>query len=992
MNFINKNCWDKDLLEEYFTTESRQKNKEIFNETHLEIDKIYLLKKPLEYQADFISETEFLNLILLKTQIKAKKKIYIFEGETGSGKSELCQWIEYNLVKDRVPILFTRTNTNIKQIFNKLSEHSTEEYDVRGNLEVYDIENLINYLNNECKLYYDEQKSKDQKTRELKGNLLTYYRKIIEHQDFFNSIRKNLEEYQSSGEKLLKSYEPIKTTQLRAIIKDKNIRAQGENAEKLLYFIKIYLDTIFINRFGCKKDIQEILINISEKYEKERKRVVLIFEDITSMGIYKDQILQFIFDKAECEVDIIIGVTTGFVRENKIKESTKWDRTDAFLSLTSEKGFTYFLENNENIINLTLKYMRAIKKYCQNCSEKNDCFKIFGQYLFPFTKEVLIKIYKNLIDNNVQKRTPRLFLEKVQKKILYDKIFPFENSFIKEMSGFFLSTIRETSPDFIKVFDVFGEETKINNDIYLSVPKKIFKFFSFNLDSPKLKKLPLHDEDNILSLKTKKEIDSEVRDKEKQDPEENKELDLLEKKRENFSKWMSDGDQLLYGEELRNGIIKLFDSKYQFLELKSSTSNISGINYNYSGKIPLHIVDVDKLRSEDIIRLDIQRQSEYNLLDFSFEHGIRSFSDGIGLNSISFLESNYLLIDWIDNNFNSYNKKLIEHIENNGLIGLNLEVVAIFMKNYIQNVFFGRDMLEWNNLTEDLTKKEIPRILNYCSSCNSYLNDVKCLKCETFSNPILPIKNLKSLENQIEIIEQFFQIIFNLGKGIRNYNLLSKYFDIYRKDFMNIRTKISSLKYNNINSKIVFKLQNKTEIQIKKILEIFQEAYNSQERKITKNFVTHLSVIVEKLNGIYKYSKDFSEDLLKEKLNELKDSFFPKDWNSNWTEKIKLDDVNFTNFFKNVKSSITLFNKIQQKKSISIFDINIFINKIINTFSSTKEYIFLNTLSDGIFKKVNNHKILLNNQDYKEHIELSNKNLESYKIALKEIKEDLEKI
>ena len=464
MDFIDINCWDIASLENYFTTESREKNQGIFNETHLPIDKISVIKKPLQIQKDFISETEFLNLIILKTQIKANKKIYVIEGETGSGKSELCQWIEYNLVKDRVPILFTRTNTNIKQIFDKLSYHSNENYDVKGNLHIYDKENLINYIKTECNLYYDEQKARDFKIRELKGNFLPYFKKIIKNPEFFKSIRKNLLEYQNSNEKILKSYEPIKTTQLKSIIKKINIKLNEDRLLSFVSTVKMYLDNIFITRFGCSKDIIEILLKICEKYEKEGKRIVLIFEDITSMGMYKDQIFQFIFDKEIGNLDVIIGVTTGFVKENRLKESTFWDRTNGYLSLSSEKGYTYLLEaNNANIVNLTLKYMQAIKKNCKICSEKAHCFEVFGEYLYPFTKDVLIKIYNNLIEENVPKRTPRLLLEKVQRKILFDKVFPFNNSFIKEISGYFLSTIREFRPDFVKIFDIFGRKKELDS-------------------------------------------------------------------------------------------------------------------------------------------------------------------------------------------------------------------------------------------------------------------------------------------------------------------------------------------------------------------------------------------------------------------------------------------------------------------------------------------------------------------------------------------------
>ena len=993
MDFIDRNCWDISLLENYFTTESRQKNHSIFNETHFPIDKISVIKKPLQIKKDFISETEFMNSIILATKIKANKKIYIIEGETGSGKSELCQWIEYNLVKKHVPLLFTRTNTNIKQIFDKLSEHSNEDYDVKGNLQIYDTENLINYIKTECRLHYDEQKAKDFKIRELKGNFLPYFRKIVENSAFYDSIKKNLLDYQNSDEKLLKSYEPIKTAQLKSIIKYLKIQLNDKRFLSFVAIVKMYLDNLFITRFGCSKDIVEILLNICDKYEKEDKRIVLIFEDITSMGMYKDQIFQFIFDKEIGNVDIIIGVTTGFVRENKLKESTYWDRTDGYFSLSSEKGYTYFLEeNNENIINLTLKYMQAVKKNCEKCIEKSQCFEVFGEYLFPFTKDVLLKIYNNLIENNVPKRTPRLLLEKVQRKILYDKVFPFNNSFIKEISGHFLSTIREINPDFVKIFDIFGRENEKDNEIYYFVDRNLFKFFSFDLEFENLKQLPLEYDSKNVYLKTK--IQKKVRKEPKIDTgvsvDENEKL--IQKQRENFAKWMQDGDRFLYGEELRIGLTKLLSSKHEFLEFITNSSGNAGIKYKYSGKIPLHISDVDQLRQEKIIRLEIPRQSQHNLIDFSFEYGINSISENIGLNIDRFLDSKYLLIDWIDKNFNNYNNKIRKNIESQGLGGINLEVFAIFMKCLIQNIFFGRKMVNWKNLTEDLTKKKFPEIFIDCNFCPRFLSDIICFNCYNISNPPLPIDTLKLILKNINLFETFFQIVFGLGKGIRNYNLLSQKFMEYEQDFNKIESQITNLQSDKINKNIIVYLPDKSEISLKEIVQIVQQAYFKLKRKLDSDLIhENISILIDKLKRILNYQEGFSFEEFKKKLNELKASFFHKDWKHDWDVKIKLNGTDFIHFFNHLNLIIELYFKIKGQPKKSIFELSSLYIQILNNVSNAKEFLIFNTL-DEIFKKNKNHEILVNNSDFKDTISLTNNTLTSYKNVLQEIKESIEKL
>ena len=76
---------------------------------------------------------------------------------------------------------------------------------------------------------------------------------------------------------LLKSYEPIKTSQLNSIIDDLNLNISDNLLDSFILSTKIYLDNLFINRFGCSRDLIEILVNICKIYEKNGKRIVLIF-------------------------------------------------------------------------------------------------------------------------------------------------------------------------------------------------------------------------------------------------------------------------------------------------------------------------------------------------------------------------------------------------------------------------------------------------------------------------------------------------------------------------------------------------------------------------------------------------------------------------------------------------------------------------------------------------------------------------------------------
>lgn len=986
MDFIDKNCWDINVLEDYFTTESRQKNETRFNETHLTIDKIQIIKNPPNISKSFISEEEFLKEVLLKTKIEADKKTYVFEGESGSGKSELCQWLEYSLSRhNRVPILFTRINTSIKQIFNKLSEHTGKNYKIEADLRVYQIKNLINFIKVKCELLHDEQINQPPVSREFQGDYLGFFKKIYESQEFIKFLKKNLKEYQSSESKLLKLYEPLKNNQIRSIIRRLKLRITNVDVDHFIPLIKKYLNKIFIKEFGSKEEINDILLSISKKYIEINKRVVLIFEDITSMGIYKDQILQFIFDKSVGKVDVVVGVTTGFVSENKLKESTYMDRADGFFSLTSEQGYTYFLEDNpENILKLTLKYMCAIKRNCENCEDNNQCFEIFGAYLFPFMEHSLIKIYENLIEDNVPKRTPRLFLEKVQKKILKDREFPFENPYIKEISGNFYSKTLETYPDIAKLFNVYGIEHEFDNEesIFLKVQEDILKFFSTELTPQIEEDLKIIRDNGFIIIESKKQkSEKSLLDEEEIEIEQK---DKLEEKREKFNKWMLNGDTFKYAEDLRDGIVRILNSKYDFLKFIPTTSTAE-IKYEYSKIIPIFIEDFDSRRMENIIRLKVPRNSANNVLDICYEYGISRTPEKF-YSLTNRLDSAYLLFEWINENYSIYRDKIKSNIENDCLNGIELEIFAIFTKSFLHNLLFGKDILDYNNLIEDLNER---KIFTNCKECGQYLGDIICLHCYSFSNPPILTKYLQDINANLEFFNGFFDIVFNLGKGIRNYNLLYKNYLKYKNDFEKIVKKIEKIDYSQLNESLYINLDKNKNIQLRKLFQILFQAFSDLKYRLKrKNLIDNISNYFKKLEKFSEYEKNFSEEELEQKITTLQ-TIFTESWRERWVKGLDLKICNFNDFFKLVKSNIDFIKRLRNKENVSIFEITRFIVNFAHKITISYEINYFNTL-DEIFKKIESHKVIIENSDYQNNLEIKKEKEEKYINLLKEFKAELD--
>src|SRR5437868_4698436 len=88
--------WRHERVREVLTTESRQKQPGLFLRTHRPFTRIRVdFCKDAPLQA-FVSEQDVRELIL-SCPLNADNQLFFVVGEAGSGKSELCQWLEYTV-------------------------------------------------------------------------------------------------------------------------------------------------------------------------------------------------------------------------------------------------------------------------------------------------------------------------------------------------------------------------------------------------------------------------------------------------------------------------------------------------------------------------------------------------------------------------------------------------------------------------------------------------------------------------------------------------------------------------------------------------------------------------------------------------------------------------------------------------------------------------------------------------------------------------------
>lgn len=125
---IAPRCWTTARVREVLTTESRQKARDLFLQTHRPFRRIrvdFCKDHPLagSFISEFISEEE-VREIIQSGPLAAHNRLFFITGEAGCGKSELCQWLEYTVDQTRcLPIHIPRSMTSAAHVAALLRQH-----------------------------------------------------------------------------------------------------------------------------------------------------------------------------------------------------------------------------------------------------------------------------------------------------------------------------------------------------------------------------------------------------------------------------------------------------------------------------------------------------------------------------------------------------------------------------------------------------------------------------------------------------------------------------------------------------------------------------------------------------------------------------------------------------------------------------------------------------------------------------------------------------
>jgi hypothetical protein len=487
--------WDDDVVTKYITQESQEKSPEVFLETHLPITHIKA-ETLIGGNTGFITEQQLLEHVVQSTPDTGKNRIYMLKGEVGSGKSHLCQWLEYQLNgtggsdphdEEHVAIHISRNNTRLADILDKLYEHIDDEHDEVDDVTAYDdypdvVDTLLSMLGT-----FDADLSFEDPDFDFE----TFIADASNGADLREFLVKNLQEYRDSveAEEKEQRFELLTREQFGKICFNKFGQTfGGERGDDIYPDVRKAINSRLMVNIGIE-NFQEDLQEISQQYQDEGKRPVLICEDVTTFNVLKDDLLDHIFELGDGSdddhgFDIVLGYTTGWEDEKADDALTTGDlsfmvqRAQGYLTMTDQNGQAFFLKQGSMPVRLVRQYLEVIKEKSEvNVTADIDDEAFDGMY--PFSERFIVRAYRHLQEKGDTQRTPRLLLYHVVGDALRSGVPPFLRTADNTHLGDFAvpMSVQNLTPDFQRIAKWYG---RMDGDSVI-VPEAVCTAFGVSL-------------------------------------------------------------------------------------------------------------------------------------------------------------------------------------------------------------------------------------------------------------------------------------------------------------------------------------------------------------------------------------------------------------------------------------------------------------------------------------------------------------------------------
>ena len=785
--------WDDEVVRTYLTATAQQKDDpKTFYDTHLDIDRIHAKFLP-RYQDEFVTQEEFRDE-LVDSPIDADIRTFIVRGETGSGKSQLCQWLDYELagegesegVPDRIPLHIKANQTNIEHIISTLAEPLGEDPEIRQvtGLDAGKVaEAIISNL----------KANPGQKLADANID------RIIQKGNLQSMLVSNIEDYQhglDEGDETdfdpnLISKEDYRDIAL-ALGTDSVFH---KNKQVLRQALRDEIHRHFSHVIGVD-DFQGQLRDYAQRYVEELdKRPVIICEDVTTFSVLKEQLLDQIIQVESATYDIVLGYTTGFEQDdlqdalgNRGDEDALTylqDRSEGYLSLTQD-GIAYFL-NNSLSVDLVHKYMNVIKR--ESGAGIDESTEAAFDGLYPFNRAFIQMAYDRLLEDGSPRRTPRVLLQKVVRRVLLSEDSPYEvvdknpnvdnqvtpidpgsySNQIQKVATWhgYRDEVRDDSSEILIHRGVL-ETFKIDTDGEGTVDYDGAKYVAFRPNEAATRILGDADDsrpsippsketeletpetpDTEKKSKTETRIKTKTKAKTK-DEGEREDTDRRENQISDFLEWVETGDSYPSSDVFRSGaesVLEMWHDPTKLGNTNSSRDPATAIYYTRGEDVPVSIEGPD------------ERDGLSVMLPFGKEHMDLYFELlEVGMNENGELPETATteqLRSWATNSVVGFRQKMRSEIEDDedGALppGLTIEHTILLGKLLLSNAEFGTTEFD----SEAVFDRRVPRDREYESPIREALSGESGLRST--------LGGLKDRRRDIEgLIDGFFLLKKNL--------------------------------------------------------------------------------------------------------------------------------------------------------------------------------------------------------------------------------------
>lgn len=712
--------WDDEQVDHFITSEAHTKSKtpEQFRETHVDIDRIYAdTLTPLGISGDFVTQQDVLDAIT-KSQLTDANRIFILRGEPGSGKSQLCEWLKYQVngygdaddgVEDYQALHVSRSQTRMDQIIDVLIEPLGLEEDVR-NIDDLDPDDaagaIVEYMRG---IWSTEHLTTDE------------LRELTEQRGGKSGLRqifaKNIREYQEA----LDSRDENPDFNLLTRTDYRNLRLSVSFGDKLNEKRDLFYSILkneaheYLSR-NLVGDFKEQLKEYSDRYQERGIRPVLICEDLTTFSVLKEQLLDHIFELSSSNFDIVLGWTIGWEQDNIDDAFAREDaatymkgRSEGYLTMTNEKGQAYFLDDNVSVA-LARSYLNAIKRNSAQGSAAADVEDAFDD-LYPFNERFVHVAYRQLNDEGSDRKTPRLLLLRVVKHCLKSTRPPYEamktNSFVdtptfeidmkydqryQDISRWYGVPHDEGIGVKVGIFETFGVDLPDENDAPVRGEYVVFEKGKGSAVLKKIKNPPTpkhlqeDEEESDDEEDEESDADTETEDKETELTPEQRER---QRKYQEFQDWVTSGVEYPSSDTLHDGAVTTLERWHDVTRLgnpKASTRSASAIYYARGSDVPVSIQgDQQRQASIDI---ELEWGAEHSdLYTPMLEYGLFDYFDPQTTNFDQ-------LRAWADTNAARFKRDMREEIEACLPEELTIERTLVLAQVFLINAARGVELNE----------------------------------------------------------------------------------------------------------------------------------------------------------------------------------------------------------------------------------------------------------------------------------------------------------